>query len=152
MKTYVTADLHLGHNNISKYRSFKSYEEHDKCIISNWNQIITKRDKVIVLGDAAFSLNGLEKLNLLCGIKMLILGNHDPYPFERYKKYFGRPRLWCNYKNRFIMTHVPVHPGSLRGKINVHGHVHKNTIQDSRYINVSLDVTDFKPILLEELQ
>ena len=35
--------------------------------------------------------------------------------------------------------------------INIHGHTHDVILKDSRLINVSLDVTDYKPVLLKNL-
>jgi calcineurin-like phosphoesterase family protein len=39
----------------------------------------------------------------------------------------------------------------LRGKKNVHGHVHYKTIPDDRYLNVCCENINFTPISLEEV-
>jgi calcineurin-like phosphoesterase family protein len=58
-----------------------------------------------------------------------------------------------DYKKEFILTHCPIHPSQLeyRYKYNIHGHVHENSINDPRYINVSAEVIDYTPKTLEEL-
>lgn len=154
-KLFVTSDLHFGHNNIIKYRpQFNSSEEHDETIIANWNSVVTKRDQVIVLGDVAFASIGLERINQLNGQKKLVLGNHDQFSLDRYKPLFGRPRLSIFKKElevKYMMTHFPVHPNELRGYINIHGHVHGNTIADERYINVCLENTDWCPVELTSI-
>ena len=59
---YVISDLHFGHKNIHKFRlGFCSEEEHAEYIISRWNDVVTKRDTVWVLGDACFSIDYLER-------------------------------------------------------------------------------------------
>jgi calcineurin-like phosphoesterase family protein len=35
--------------------------------------------------------------------------------------------------------------------MNIHGHVHENTLDDKRYINVSAEVIDYRPKTLREL-
>lgn len=81
---YLTADSHLGHDNIIKYakRPFSSCEEMDKVIISRWNEIVRKDDLVYHLGDFSFKDPSyyLDKLN---GNKILIKGNHD---YKRIRK------------------------------------------------------------------
>lgn len=55
---FLTADTHLGHENIIKYcdRPFESVEEMDRVLISNWNEIVGADDIVYHLGD--FTLGG----------------------------------------------------------------------------------------------
>lgn len=80
---FFTSDLHLGHKNIIRFsnpRLFKTIEEHDETIISNWNSVVNKDDIVYILGDISLNLSQekletyLQRLN---GKKSLILGNHD---------------------------------------------------------------------------
>ena len=42
-KTFLTADLHLGHENIIKYenRPFPDKEAMDAAIIKNWNNVVS---------------------------------------------------------------------------------------------------------------
>lgn len=36
-------------------------------------------------------------------------------------------------------SHAPVHPAELRDRLNLHGHVHDETVQDHRYVNCSME-------------
>lgn len=78
---FFTSDTHFHHENIMKFcnRPFKSVEEMDEVLISNWNSVVGKNDIIFHLGDFAFGgsevWNGV--LNRLNGKIHLILGNHD---------------------------------------------------------------------------
>ena len=58
-----------------------------------------------------------------------------------------------DYKKEYILTHCPIHSSQLdyRYSYNIHGHVHSNSIDDARYINVSAEVIDYTPKTLEQL-
>ena len=56
-----------------------------------------------------------------------------------------------------ICSHIPIHPLELhRFKLNVHGHMHQNVLDDPRYLNVCMERTNFTPVdfeyILEYLQ
>jgi calcineurin-like phosphoesterase family protein len=47
---------------------------------------------------------------------------------------------------------VPVHPTQLRaGARNIHGHLHARAIDDPRYVCVSLEQTDFRPVPIDRV-
>ena len=62
------------------------------------------------------------------------------------------------------LTHIPMHAmGLYNGRINIHGHIHEKHVmlpeaeasglmgvRDRRYVNVAVEQTDYRPILLEE--
>ena len=49
-KVWVCADLHLGHKNITKFRTqFTTAEEHHKTVMKNFLTTVGKRDKVFLL-------------------------------------------------------------------------------------------------------
>lgn len=81
MTTFVTSDLHFGHEQEFLYvpRGFSSVEEHDEAIIKRWNEVITPEDTVWVLGDLMLGNNelGLQKLKRLNGHLNIVRGNHD---------------------------------------------------------------------------
>ncbi len=150
---YISSDLHFGHKNIFKMRDdFASEKEHTDTIIQNWNNILTKNDTAIILGDVAFNKEGLERTKELNGNKILVLGNHDNLKVD-YLNYFYKVYGVKEYKG-YWLTHVPVHPEHIRGKhkINLHGHLHSETIADKNYINVCLEQSNYYPIPFDSIQ
>jgi calcineurin-like phosphoesterase family protein len=151
---YVCSDLHFGHKNMAvKHRGFKHEEDHDYHIIEKWNEVVNKKDKVFILGDIGMeSHQHYYKLDLLNGTKVVVLGNHDlPSHQEYLSDYVDKVAGMINYKRKAWLTHCPIHPEELRGKLNIHGHVHENSLRDKRYVNVSMDVINYTPQPLIEL-
>ncbi len=153
------SDLHFGHRNMAIKRGFKDEEEMNKHIVKQWNSVVNKKDVTYILGDIT-----MEKatqyywLNELNGIKKVILGNHDepqhvPYLLQYVNNVCALKYLKHKEFGNIILSHAPIHPCELeyRFNINIHGHVHENTLPDERYINVSAEVIDYKPKLLSEL-
>lgn len=157
---FFISDLHFGHRNILKFsptRGGDTVEEHDEWLLEQINSTVKKRDVLWLLGDLAFSREGLEKVSKIHCQKHIILGNHDVYPVADYLKLGTlRPGLW-KYKG-FWLSHAPIHKDELRGKPNIHGHVHSQTIQsifpidDPNYINVCVEPLNGKPINIEEIR
>ena len=153
------SDLHLSHNNMAIKRGFKNYEEHDEHIIKTWNNIVSKKDVTYILGDVTFEKSKpYEILNRLNGIKKVILGNHDepqhvPYLLQYVNNVCALKYLKHKEFGNIILSHAPIHPQELeyRFNINIHGHVHENTLPDKRYINVSAEVINYQPKTLKEL-
>lgn len=136
---WFTSDLHFGHKNIHKFREgVDSEEENRHTIIRHWNRLVTKRDDVYILGDVAFNGETLTELSKLLGRKFLVRGNHDDFSARTYLQTFEDVFGLKSYKG-FWLSHAPIHPNELRYKVNIHGHVHSNTIPDKRYFNVSVD-------------
>ena len=136
---WFTSDLHFGHKNIQKFRlEIKSEEENRNRIISDWDKLVTKRDDVYVLGDAAFTMDTVEHFSALAGRKFLVRGNHDDLDTQVYLKHFDSVYGLKKYKE-FWLSHAPIHPNELRGKVNLHGHVHYASIDDERYFNMSVE-------------
>lgn len=148
---YFVGDLHFGHKNIHKFREeFESESQHREFVMDKWQSKVTKRDKVFVLGDAAFTMDAIDSINQLNGMKVLIRGNHDNLNTAVYLKAFKEVEAVVRYKG-FWLTHIPIHPLELRGKKNIHGHVHYATIPDINYENVCLENIGFEPISWHEL-
>ena len=80
-RIFFTADLHLGHTNIIKYckRPFQNVDEMNAKLIENWNETVSDKDEIYVVGDFAFmgTKNVEEILKHLRGRKYLLRGNHD---------------------------------------------------------------------------
>lgn len=152
---WFTSDLHLGHKNIAHYRNlFESEEHHRNVVKENYHKVVTKRDKVFFLGDIAFTQETLEDVGTwVAEKKVLIMGNHctDHVSTKEIVKHFDEVYSLKKYKE-FWLSHAPLHPQELRGKFNVHGHMHFDTVDDPRYLNVCLEHTDYTPINLNEVR
>lgn len=160
MGVFFIGDTHLGHTNAIKWRTnFSTPEEHDETIFNNIMNVSGKRNQLYVLGDFCIHKNAfhyVEEIAKSFDKVKLVLGNHDlereynptlndyinlgieVYGFVKYKE--------------FWLSHCPIHPNELRGKVNIHGHVHDKTIIDCNYFNASCENVDFKPISLENIR
>lgn len=171
---YFTSDLHFGHKNVIMFdnRPFSSIEEMDAELIRRWNERVTSKDTVYILGD--FSWYNTEKtveiLNQLNGKKFLIRGNHDRINiaiqncFEKVTSYHeinisGQHIVLCHYPIHFFNRH---HYGS----IMLYGHVHngheENMVQafksqmqqlglPCRMFNVGCMHWNYTPVTLKEI-
>jgi len=169
MKTFFTADYHLGHHNIITYcnRPFKDVNDMNTVIMRNHNERVKPEDNVFFLGDFCFrnSPGGkagegtIHKADYyrkqLNGNILFIKGNHDRNNslktiIERViVKYAG---------HRICLVHNPIHADANYDYTFV-GHVHEKWIfkririgeSFTDLINVGVDVWDFKPVTYEEI-
>lgn len=157
MNTLFLSDLHINHKNICNFRpQFTTVLEHNEVIFENYCKVVRPKDHVYFLGDVSFDLEAVSLIKKLPGIKHLILGNHCLEKNrgvsltdlqEVYSEIYGFKRF-----KEFWLSHAPIHPEELRGKINIHGHVHSNSLDDPRYLNTSMEAIDYTPISLEALR
>lgn len=161
------SDLHFGHTGIIAFSGTErggvtSIEEHDKWIVEQWNSVVSKNDLVWVLGDVCMDKTKLPLLKKMKGNKHLILGNHDEFTLDVYAPYFNKIHGFLKYKG-FWISHAPLHPHELRGKVNLHGHLHKNIITrwnpekndwepDPNYICVSVEQVNGCPISMIDIK
>lgn len=150
------SDLHLGHKSICEFsgafrNGVTTVDDHDKWIVEQWNSVVGKNDTVIVVGDVCFDRSKMPLLKKMRGNKQLIFGNHDKFGLQEYLKYFNKVHGFVKYKGTAWVSHAPIHPDELRGKWNVHGHLHHKQIDDYRYINVSVEKLNGKPIAWNNL-
>lgn len=156
---HFCADPHLGHRNIQKFRKFvTSSEDNTAQFLAEASKKLHKRSITYFLGDVAFDYDALGDIITLPGRKILIKGNHDDKVSTKAQaEVFEEIHGIFKYK-KFWLTHAPLHPAELRGKINLHGHVHNATIRrwwggiDSRYMNLCPDVTGQYFISLDEVR
>lgn len=151
-QVFFIADTHFGHRNICKYRpQFSCSDEHDELLIENWNSKITKKNQQVwVLGDVCIKNKYYDfdaLLSRLNGTLHIIPGNHCYTP--AYSKFHVAQSLVAKYG--FWLSHCPIHPNELRGRKNIHGHVHNQTIVDNRYINVCCENIGYSPVDLDEI-
>ena len=151
MKTFVTSDLHLEHDNIIRYcqRPFSSVDEMNKTLVDNWNSTVSEKDRVIVVGDFAWK-NPQYWLNRLNGTKILIKGNHDhkqnTQGWEFVKdlwetKIEGQRVVFCHYQ-------MSEWNASYHGSWHLYGHSHGNATEHEHKLSfdVGVDLWDFRPI------
>lgn len=171
MTIFFVSDTHFDHANILTFqrangtplRAFDSVEAMNETMIARWNAVVRPQDHIYHLGDVTMARGKatthidsiMARLN---GHKRICLGNHDQLASAWYLKWFEKVKAY-NVLDGFIFTHIPVHLQSLgRWKANVHGHLHANHVmlspfhQDSRYINVCVEQTDYTPVSLEDLK
>ena len=166
-KIFVTSDTHFYHNNILKYenRPFKDIDDMNNKMIELWNETVSSKDEVYILGDFSFGNEEetIKLLNKLNGKKYLIKGNHDYVvknkdvrdKFEWIKDYF----VLKHNKMKFVMFHYPIQVWDCRhhGAIHLYGHIHSNLGNHSmeydipNSYNVGVDVNGFKPVLIEDI-
>lgn len=130
---WFCSDLHFGHKGIEKFRG-QTEAENRARIMREWQSVVGKKDHVYVLGDACFTMETVDSFAQLPGEKFLVRGNHDGLNTAVYLKYFTEVYGLLKYKE-FWLSHAPIHPDELRGKVNLHGHVHFGTLPDTRYFN-----------------
>jgi calcineurin-like phosphoesterase family protein len=152
------SDPHFSHRNMAIKRGFKDEYAMNDHIIAEWNKVVGKRDVTYILGDITMEKDDYHWLDQLNGIKKVILGNHDQPQHVKSLLLYVNSVASCKYirdkeHGSFIISHIPIHPQELeyRYKMNIHGHVHENTLDDKRYINVSAEVIDYRPKTLREL-
>lgn len=158
-KTFVIADPHFGHAGVCRFttnegeplRPWNDPKEMDEALIERWNAVVGERDRVYVLGDLAMNRRAVPTVGRCNGRKVLVKGNHDIFKLRDYLPYFDDIRAYVvQPRTRIIMSHIPLHPENLeRWKLNIHGHLHSNRIDDPRYLCVSVEQINFEPLDLQ---
>ena len=145
-KLYIS-DLHLGHINVTKAgkdfdnRGFKDLDEMHEYITKKWNTNVDKSDHIYCLGDIAWkvdnkNLDYYKKLiRGLNGNIHLILGNHDKFVNDKFKKLFEEVVPYKEVTDtvngvnkRVILSHyyMPFYNHHYRNAILLHGHSHNS--------------------------
>ena len=160
-RIFVWSDIHFGHKNIIKYtgRPFINADAMNEGLISAYKANVTDGDIVIFGGDIGFmkvpAINAI--LDDLPGYKILIYGNHD---IDRrgglYDLHFDERHL-CKViditdgqlEYQLLFTHYPLDPKNVPvGCYNIHGHIHDNLIPGTQHINICVEHTAYKPVLI----
>lgn len=160
---WFISDTHFFHENILKFtgddgkviRDFSDITEMHERMIERWNARVKDNDYVYHLGDVTFKYDRRfnELMSRLRGKKRLILGNHDRIKGTNLMDWFEKVDLWKGFPEyNFTASHMPLRLEGLRdGAFNVHGHIHQREMEDSHYINVSVEVRDYTPVNIEEI-
>lgn len=166
--TYFISDHHLGHDNILKFTddqnnlirpNFDGVDHMNEYMIETHNEIVKPEDTVYFGGDVTFKKKDLALVGRMNGKKILIRGNHDKCAkIKDYLEYFKDViAVKCYNDHGIIVSHYPIHKDSLwqhrRGRpiINVHGHTHQNVLDDPQYINMCVEVLNYRPIDFDQL-
>jgi calcineurin-like phosphoesterase family protein len=155
--TWIIADTHFFHANIGQYCDRP--EGWQDLIIENWNRYIRPGEIVFHLGDLALGKkeDGEALVPLLNGKLYLMRGNHD----RRGKAFYNKLgitlvpdpfRMIYSKKLRLVFSHRPILPLD-PGILNLHGHIHNNPAPElsPRYINMSIEVREYRPWRLSEI-
>jgi calcineurin-like phosphoesterase family protein len=159
---FFTSDEHYHHKAMIGHcdRPFKDFNVMNNKLIENHNSVVGEKDTVYHLGDFVFPLHNntnkvssiLDKLN---GKHHLILGNHDELkPFSYVNAGFlsvhtalemDELAMWLSH-DPSIFCVMPSYYWLLCGHVHTLFHVH------NRCINVGVDVNNYTPISLTEIQ
>src|SRR6266566_9935872 len=156
-EVFFISDTHFGHRGIitfsgtKPFRPFATIEEHDAELVRRWKSIVGNKDIVWHLGDFCSGKRNLSIAGELIGSKKLVMGNHDMSATADYLQYFTRVQCAVEFEGA-ILTHVPVHPSPFsRYLMNVHGHLHADALDNSRYFNVFCERINLTPIPWDEI-
>ena len=164
-KIWFTSDTHFGSDrtlDMSK-RPFKTVEEMDNTIISNWNEVVKQEDTVYHLGD----FGDFNKAIQLNGNIILITGNYDVkissqdmlnnginkvIDEDKYSVWFDNENTDYEFnKYNITMVHEPSKLDMVSAKncFNLFGHIHKSQMVKKFGLNVGTDCHNFCPIDLD---
>lgn len=136
-----------------KMRPFASVEEMDELMVQNWNLHVKPPDHVYHLGDVAMRKQDLAIVKRLNGHKRLIRGNHDIFRTKDYLDVGFKEIHGVRVLDNMVFTHIPIHPLSMaRFDANVHGHIHNNARLPLPYVNLSVEVIQYRPVTLGEIR
>lgn len=163
MTIYFTADLHFGEERMEiMQRPFVSSEEMNNKIIENFNEVLTDKDDLIIVGDLV-NKDYPELISLVDKIpakrKILVRGNHDVNLSDKdLKKYFNevyedgsgiyvKPNKQSS--RSFYVNHYPS-----KGKndcYNLVGHIHAAWKFQLNMINIGVDANHFYPVSMDQI-
>ena len=155
---YLTSDQHFGHIKIMEYenRPFKTVSEMNDFMITQWNKTVSNKDTVYVLGDFAWGNKEAVSLfvSMLNGYKILIKGNHDKnsktwYHDAGFNDVIDGGIILDDF---YLLTHKPLYMNENMPFVNIHGHTHSMCFDSKLYVNVGVDVLNYKPILFNEIK
>jgi calcineurin-like phosphoesterase family protein len=160
---FVVSDTHFGQQSICDFlnvdgqrmRPWATAAEMDEALIVNWNAVVRPQDKVYHLGDVSMKRDKIALMGRCNGHKRLVRGNHDRFPMKYYLPYFEEI-YGTRVLDDMILSHFPIVLDSIKPRWTcVHGHVHNNVPPlwlGPKYLNVSIEVTEWRPLSIEEVR
>lgn len=172
---FFSSDLHLFHKNVLKFdkRPFTDVYEMHESLVERWNEVVSKNDVVIYLGDLSFAkrsdLDEVKNIiNNLNGVIHYVIGNHDDSNeikktgrFASINDYLEvnityTPTIGLKTKQLFCCMHYPIYSWNKAhyGSIMCHGHCHGNLhhgedasfYHNRKVIDVGCMLHEYKPI------
>ena len=156
MSTFFTSDTHLGHYNIIRYcnRPFKTADEMDEKIISNWNSVVKSKDTVYHIGDFCFG-DAKDYLDRLNGHIIFVQGNHDK-PLQRILSPLELPfKRAASINGQYIvLSHfaMRVWDKSHFNAWHLYGHSHNTLPSSGKSFDVGVDAWNYYPISFEQVK
>lgn len=161
---FFVSDLHIGHETTSKEgkdtrgiitferTQFKTIQEHDAAVYDMLEKWASTHPNcgLFVLGD----WGNVEKLHWVMELRLqypvefyFMYGNHDSMrDLDKFKDVFTEVFCYPTYlTDRVLLSHVPQYPVP-QGVLNVHGHLHGQTLDDPQFLTVSLNDVGWRPI------
>lgn len=159
MKTWITADWHLGENRFELMgRPFLTTEEMINTLADNYNRLVAPDDVVYVVGDVCYQKtpNYLPFAYKFNGKKILVRGNHDRgFTDDDFSAYFeeiipeGRG---IELDVEGIPCYITHYPSEGRNdRFNLVGHIHSAWKYQLNSLNIGVDVNHFRPVSLEKI-
>lgn len=176
MTIWLSGDHHFDHTSIIRFcdRPFDTVGEMNEELVGRWNDVVSKDDEVVYLGDfslATFPLFVEPILLRLNGhIRMLT------YPFHHDRRWLRTPlsgRVVFSASGpvvfeppiivleeagfpRVVCCHFPFAewPGKHRNagySVHAHAHSHGNYKGEGRIVDVGVDCHDYYPVSLERV-
>jgi calcineurin-like phosphoesterase family protein len=167
MRKFITSDLHFGHDRIRQFcpntrGRFTDVIDMREKMIGEWNEQVTPKDEVFILGDFAFlpSRDAIDILKRLNGHKILIEGNHDRKLLKDpvFRREFKEIHQYLRHQHNgvvLIMFHYPIaeFDEMHRGAVHLHGHLHGSPsgLEQYRVRDVAFDATGKVVSLLDDI-
>src|SRR5574344_1000379 len=164
-RSWFTSDTHFGQERTLELsrRPFKTVEDMDLELISNWNKSVRPCDTVYHLGDFGENMDNLALLNY--DKLNFILGNYEKKDLQKYraelKKYKGitiYDNDECTYKDKdyeYILRHEPINPDEetkdSAKNTYLFGHIHGKDCYKRNGLEVGTDAYNYTPINDEEV-
>lgn len=183
--TWFISDPHFGHANVLKfeegYHNFKSIEEHDLEIVTNWYSKVHDTDTVFFLGDASMPKVKFDYVKnifaKLPGKIVWLWGNHDyhikaNYHWQKELKSVANIIEFADYKEIFVtckevtdfpykyeyvkpisLFHYPIAEpnGYFKKHYHFYGHTHENLYPIKNAYSVAVCLNGYSPVNYDEL-
>jgi len=162
MTNWYTSDPHFNHTSIIKFcdRPFLDVSQMDQAILRNLEACVGWDDDLYIVGDFSFGGESSRSyvqscFNRIPGRKHLIVGNHDTK--QTFSLGWTSVQTLAEIKDgdqNLVLCHYPMitFPGARRGALQIFGHVHRNWQGSRNAVNVGVDVWDFAPVRVADIQ